>query len=462
MDALVIIAGLIGLVWGALVLLRGGLVAGCLLLLLAGTCFGFPFFSLPTGAIPLTADRFLWLVMLGQYVVWRRYGWADPKPLVAGDYLLGAFVAVLMASTFTHDWKAHNAQPVSRLVFYYLMPLGIYWVARQAVWTERSVRVVYGFLAVIGLYLALTAVAEARQFTGLVFPTYIASPEHREFFGRARGPMLNPAGLGVFLGVGLCALTMAWPRLNRGGQLGLIGLIGVVAAGVYSTYTRSCWMGALAALAVVAGLALPRSWRAALLTSGLIVGTLVVVAQWESLLAFKRDKELSAQETADSAALRPILATVAWHMFLDRPIFGHGFAQYYDEKNAYLSDRSGDLPLEKVRRYIQHNVLLAHLTETGLVGMLLFAAVVVSWIRAAWRLWRDQSLPAWSRQQGLFFLGSFAAYFPNAMFHDVSLIPMVNMLLFFLAGMTVGIRATVQHEPAARGLEAAFQVGRAA
>lgn len=441
MEALILIAGLVGLTWGGVVLVRGGLVAGCLLVLLAGTCFGYPFFNLPTGAIPLTADRFLWLVLLAQYVIWRRYGWADPKPLAAADYLLGALIGVLVLSTFTHDWQAAKYQPVSRLLFYYLMPLGLYWVARQAVWTERSQRAVVGFLAAIGLYLSLTAVAEAKQVSALTFPSYIASPEHREFFGRARGPMLNPAGLGIFLGVGFCALLMHWPRVNRFGQLMLIGLSAVFAAGVYCTYTRSCWMGALAALAVVGGLTLPRSWRAALLGSGLIVGSLVAVTQWESVLAFKRDKALSAQETADSAALRPILATVAWNMFLERPLLGCGFAHYYEEKNSYLSDRSGDLPLEKARTYIQHNVLLGLLTETGLAGMLLFTAVVVAWTRAAWRLWTSAEAPTWARQQGLFFLGSLAAWFPNAMFHDVSLIPMANMLFFFLAGATVGMSA---------------------
>lgn len=443
MDLLVVIAGLVGLVWGGLVLLRGGLVAGCLLVLLAGTCFGYPFFSLPTGAIPFTADRALWVVLMVQYAVWRRWGWADPKPLGSADVVLAALVAWLAASTFTHDWQSHNHQPVSRLLFYYLMPLGLYWVARQAAWTPRAAWTTFGFLAAMGVYLALTAVAEARQVTALVFPAYIASPVHREFFGRARGPMLNPAGLGIYLGIGLCAVLMAWPRCRRFGRLGLLAAAALVCAGIYSTYTRSCWMGAAAAWAVVAGLALPRTWRAALLAGGLLVGSAVAVTQWENLLAFKRDKELSAQETADSAALRPILATVAWHMFLDRPLLGCGFAHYVEEKNAYLADRSTDLPLEKARAYIQHNVWLALLTETGLVGMALFTAVVVAWAGAAWRLWRAEEAPLWARQQGLMFLGALAVYLPNAMFHDVSLIPTVHMLLFFVAGATVGIRQRV-------------------
>ena len=99
-------------------------------------------------------------------------------------------------------------------------------------------------------------------------------------------------------------------------------------------------------------------------------------------MTFKRDKDLDAELTAESAKLRPILATVAWHMFLDRPLLGCGFAQYREVMPEYLADRSTDLPLEKVRPFVQHNVFLALLTETGLIGVGLFVAVLLWW---TWR-----------------------------------------------------------------------------
>ena len=77
--------------------------ADALLVLLAGSCFGHPFFNVPTGAVPLTADRLLLVVLLAQYVVYRHWGWTDPKPLAKADYLLGAFLVVLLVSTLTHD-----------------------------------------------------------------------------------------------------------------------------------------------------------------------------------------------------------------------------------------------------------------------------------------------------------------------------------------------------------------------
>ena len=87
-------------------------------------------------------------------------------------------------------------------------------------------------------------------------------------------------------------------------------------------------MGAVLALAILAAVGVPRSWRAAVLGGGLVIGSLVVISQWQNLNAFKRDKDLSVAAMTESASLRPILATIAWRMFEDRPLLGFGYGQY--------------------------------------------------------------------------------------------------------------------------------------
>jgi O-antigen ligase len=294
-------------------------------------------------------------------------------------------------------------------------------------------------LAVFAAYLCLTAIAETHQAWALVFPNYVGSPEVREFLGRGRGPFLNPAANGIVQVVGLCAALMAWPRLNRPGKLLLLATLPLYAWGIYSTLTRSVWMGAGLALLIVMALVTPRSWRLAVLGTAMLASVAIVAASWEHVGAFKRDKDVSVEDVAESAKLRPILAAVAWRMFLDRPLLGCGYGQYSQESAPYFADRTIDLPLEKARPYVQHNVLLALLTETGLLGMGLFVALLASWTRTAWRLWRTQSAPLWARQMGLLFLTFLCAYLTNGMFHDVSIFSTVNMLLFFLAGAIMGL-----------------------
>ncbi len=439
MEVVLAIAGVTALVWGAVVFLRGGLLGGALLVLLAGCCFGHPLFHAALGPVPLTIDRALFALFLAQYVVWRRLGWADPKPLGAAEIALAALIAVLGVSTLAHDWQARNAQPAARLLLDYLMPLGMYWVARQSRITERGVLTTLACLAGFGLYLALTAAAEAWELRALVFPAYITSPDFPEFYGRARGPLLNPVGNGILLGVGLAAGLMAWPRWSRRGRLLVVATAAVLCLGIYGTLTRSVWIGAVMGLLLTVGLAVPRRPRACLFAGALILAAVAAVTQWERVLSFKRDRDLSAQETAESAKLRPILAMVAWQMFRDRPMFGCGFGQYPERSVEYLSDRAADLPLEKARPFVQHNVFLALLTETGLIGAGLFVLVLVLWLRDAWRLWRCPEAPLWARQHALVFMVLVVNYAVNGMFHDVSLIAMIHMLLFFLAGVTSGL-----------------------
>ncbi|HUY33055.1 MAG TPA: O-antigen ligase family protein [Pirellulales bacterium] len=442
-----LIAALSALVWGAALFCRGGLLAGCLAVLLAGTCFGAPFFSLPAGPVPLTSDRLLWVALLVQYLVWRRLGWAEPKPLGKAEYVMGALTAWLCVSTISHDWHVRGSQPAACLVFYYLMPLGLYWVARQSRLSEPALKAMFRCLAIFGVYLALTALAETEQAWSLVFPRYIASPSEVHFFGRGRGPFLNPVANGLVMTVCLAGLLMGWPRLGRWGQLAILPVSLIFALGIYATLTRCVWIGGVAALVIVVGLPMPRAWRAPLIVGSLLVVTAFGLTQWERMLAFKRDQALSEADTAESVRLRPILAAVAWNMFRDRPLAGCGFGHYRDEFVNYLADRSFDLPLEKARRYVQHNTFLALLTETGLIGASVFTTLLVIWGRGAWRLWHAPAAPPAIRQQGLLFLAFLAGYLPNAMFHDLSIIPMLNMLLFFLAGVTESLRPWACGEP---------------
>ncbi|MCR4414949.1 MAG: O-antigen ligase family protein, partial [Thermoguttaceae bacterium] len=427
--------------WVGVLFVRGGLVAGCLAVLAGGICLGHPWFHLDLGPVPLTTDRVLWVALVVQYVAWRRLGRTDPKPWRVADVALLAFLGVLVASTFAHDWRARGLQPVARLVFFYLMPLGLYWVARQAELTERSVRAVLAVLVALGIYLATTAIAEVASWDAMVFPRYIASPEHPEFLGRARGPLLNPMGNGVLLGTCLAAVLVGWPRCNRLGKLVVVALAALMAAGLYCTLTRSVWLGGALGLLVVVTLPATKAWRAAVFAGAGLVALLVVGTQWDRLMAFERDRGLSARETADSVELRPMLAEIAWRMFRDRPIFGCGFGQYLEENRNYLADRSSERPLEKARPYVQHNLVLSLLTETGLVGAALFALVLVCWIRQAWTLWRTREAPPWARQFALVFLALVANYGVNGMFHDMSLVPMVHAALFFAAGLNAGVSA---------------------
>lgn len=433
------VAALALLIWLAALLLRGGPLPGALAVLLVGTCFGHRFFNLPTGFIPLTADRLLFALVVAQTVVWRNFAWMSPRAWGKAEFVLAALLVELALSALASDWRFQNNLPVSKLLFYYLMPAGMYWVVRQTPLSDLKARLVFGFLALGGLYLAVTGIAEVLHWGQLVFPRYISSTLVRDFLGRARGPLMNPAANGYFLAIGLCATWMWWPRFDWRGRLPLLAATALFAAGLYATLTRCVWMGGLAMSLIVAALVLPRRWRGPVVVATMLVACAVAALQWERLMQFKRDEGQSGREVAESARLRPVLAVVAWRMFLDRPVFGCGFGHYREKFVEVLDDRSSEFPLDTSRRYVQHNVFLGLLTETGVVGVGLFMMLLGYWVADAWKLWRS-SAPLWKRQIGLLFLATFASYLSNGTFQDLAIIPMVNMMLFFLAGL---IRAAV-------------------
>ncbi len=444
MPAFIIIASIVCAVWGVIFVRQFGLLGGCLAVLLVGSCLGHAFYHANIGPLPLTADRILLGVLLAVFVISRRWGLVPRQPLNQVDLLLIAFVAVLGICTFTHDWQAHGMRAAASLVFFYVLPLMIYFIARETPVSGRGLRGLYATLATFGVYLAVTAICEQQQIWGLVFPRYIVSDMQAEFLGRGRGPFLNPLGNGMFLCAGLFSLLIFWPRASRGGKAVILSLSVVFLAGIYCTLTRGVWLAAGSGLLILVALNLPRRWGFYLVVACGLLAVSAVTMEWNTLNAFKRDRDVSVADMSKSASLRPILAYLAWHVFLDHPLTGCGYRQYEDVSDYYLSDRSTSLQLERGRRYVQHNAFLSLLAETGMIGLGLFLLMWGAVLRAAWQLWRASSATLETRQFGLLMLLLIVCYVLMAMFHDLTLIPMVHMLMFLLAGITRGQQGALE------------------
>lgn len=435
MTPIIAIAGIAGLVWAIVLFRYGDLIAGCLAVLLVGSVFGHAFFHVSM----LTADRLLICGLIVTYIAYRRLGLADPKQIEKPDLAVLFFVAILGISTMLGNWRLDGAQPLATFLFFFALPVVMYWIGRQAKLTEKTVLTIFGFFAVFAVYLALTAFAETRQMWSLVFPKYIASSTYAEFLGRGRGPFLNPIGCGLYLSVGLFGVVQWWPRLRTFGRGVVVFTACVILLGIYCTLTRSVWLGAAIGLLLIVGLSIPKSWRIPALLAVVIAAGGVGVAKRDKLNAFKRDKHVSVKDMSESASLRPILATVAWKMFLDHPLFGCGFGQYKEHDIEYLQLVVGKLSLEKARPYVQHNVFLSVLTQTGMLGFGAGMIMLGLWMRNAWQLWSSREAPLWARQHGLVMLALLAGYTFNGLFHDIAIIPMANMLLFFTAGVSQGL-----------------------
>ena len=147
MQAILTILIFVALIWGGILLAHGGLFTGCMAVLLSASCLSSFFFEIPMKPMPITVDRALWVILLGQYLLYRRLGKADPKRMIAADWVLLGFVGWLVIGCITHSGEV---SPLPRLFFSYLMPLGLYWVARQATITERTYKAILITFVVFG------------------------------------------------------------------------------------------------------------------------------------------------------------------------------------------------------------------------------------------------------------------------------------------------------------------------
>jgi O-antigen ligase len=442
-EILLAIAGVTSLVWVAVVFWRGGLFAGCLAVVFAGYVVGHAFFN----AWVVTVDRVLWAVLIVQFAVCCWHGSLERKPWGKTEFFLVAWFAWLAISVLTHDWQIDNSAPLKQLLVFFALPLGLYFVARRTPLNEKKAKILLGAFLLLGLYLAITALAETRQWWWLVYPKHIASMENMEYFGRGRGPLLNASANGILLATCLFAGLMFWPRVGPIGKVLVAGYVPLISVGLFCTYTRSVWLGAAVGVAVIMWFVLPRRVRIPLFASGLVAATVLVAVYGQRFVAFKRDVQATAADTAESVRLRPILAMVAWKMVQDQPLTGCGFGQYTHVCVHHLGDRDTKFVLEKARPFIQHNIILRLASETGLPGAVMFVIIVALWAVDCVRILRNRDGPPWVRQVALVFLATLAAYLANGMFHDVTQINMMNAHLMLWAGFTAGLRLSAQQKP---------------
>ena len=408
--------------------------------IVSGTVFGYEFYRLEAGPIPLTIDRGLWLAVMCGFAASIVAGRSRIRAFDRTDWLVMGLLGILTISTLVNDWSFRNNLPLSRLLFFAVMPIGLYFLAKNAAVRAKDLRWIAFGLTLLGLYLAFTAVAEINGWWRLVFPAYIRSDSYAEFFGRGRGPLLNPVSNGIFMVV---ALTTTWIWFQNSRWFGRLP-IGIVVGclltlGIYSTLTRSIWLMAVLACIAFVWVGATFRHRVGIVVAGGLLGLIVAATLSSSLIAFKRDKNVTETQMAQSAKLRPIFAKVAWEMFKDRPVWGFGFGQYTRAKIPYLKDAHSALPLTKAKPYMQHNVFLSYLTELGIVGMAWLIILLGKLFLVSWKLTQEKSLESWQRGFGLLMFVTLVGYVVNGMFHDTSILPMMHMLMFFLAGIASNI-----------------------
>ncbi|MCF3940143.1 O-antigen ligase family protein [Gordonia tangerina] len=253
-----------------------------------------------------------------------------------------------------------------------LMPFTMYLIGRSIYDTERAVRVLLWSVSVFSLYCAAVSILQFRA-PGLVWPRYIV--EAPNWPGRANGVFNQPVVNGLTLIAGFVAtliLIEMSPRLPRWAKVVTGCSAAAMAYAIYLTHTRAIWLAFL--VVVVVGVAFGHRIR-----RGFSVTLLVMVggalANWTAFTSSDRSAGGVASTNEVDDRLNS-MATSFWAAGRE-PWFGWGIGRFTAVNTVHHQQYSQDVPWARGYGISSHFNELGILVELGLVGLVLWLAVLV-------------------------------------------------------------------------------------
>lgn len=268
--------------------------------------------------------------------------------------------AVMLLTIPISYWPGHSVDTMIQVFKYF----ALYLMIVGTVDDENKLR------AFIWTYVAMVLLITGEPLLGLV--TGSATVDTHRGYGRLMGVTglwAHPNSLGGFAAGNLGLLYYLWRgEPSRAGRLVLLGTAGACAGAVLFTGSRTAYVGALGALAIV-------WWLNGRRIRDVIAVVLLLAAVWTVLpaeykaqfLTLKQiDEVVEGGENVDSSmAERWEIIQDAYEIFLEHPILGVGV-------DAFPTARG-----EKFGRWLHtHNLYLQVLAELGLIGGIAFAFLI--------------------------------------------------------------------------------------
>ena len=290
----------------------------------------------------------------------------DPRtPL---DLPLAAFVAFLLVSTL---WSADTREAAIKAVFFYV-PFVLLFLLVVAWWPRARGAIGTLALVTIGLAVPVAVLALYQYAAEDIFwnRTLQQANVYSRFF-RVNGIFYDPNILGRFLVIALlAALALAALRSGRRELAALGGAGAVMAAGLMVTFSRS------SALMLMVGLAMIAAWtfgvRRAAITVGAALAVVLVGAfatnepVREALTSFDRLERVSEG--------RFDLVEGGLAIWKDHPVAGAGLGGF----ETRFAETLTPTEQRRTRVLISHNAPVTVLSEGGIIGFGLFAALLAA------------------------------------------------------------------------------------
>lgn len=328
-----------------------------------------------------------------------------------------------------HTWLGSSFAPILGYMF-----------AKYFFAQERHLRYLLYTLVVLSVYFWITCVGERYGIDSIVWPKVILDRDIGiSWFGRSRGPFLQPAVTGQFLGWFLMVqVFLLTRRLPAAVRLLLVANIAMCAIGAFLTYTRGPWLATVMGL-IAMGVLRPSYRRYFLVVAvlgGLLVGTNALRPSQDEFLA----ERMSTTNTIDN---RIGFLAAAGRMIGSNPLFGVGYFRYLEELPAY--NQGTYVPLYGYvargagKEVPIHDMFVGRAAEEGLVSLLLVALLLGALWRHFWKRWQEPPTGSWLDRDFLaLYAGIMTSYIVNGLTIDYRYFDFVNVLPMFFSGIVVG------------------------
>ncbi len=402
--------------------------------------------SMPgVGSLNVTVDR-LFALVLFIVVILRlavgRIAWRRLPGVVRLSFIMLFYFSVSLA--ISGFGSIADVSPHFRLIGGYFFPVLAMIVAFLAIRDEQQLKKFAWFFFLFGAYLTFTAWAEYFKVWSVVFPRYISNPEYGIHWGRARGPFLVSASLGITL------VFCFYSNLYLAARQAAVGKIIIYLANVlmlpaiFFTLTRSVWLAM--AVCFVIHMVYHRHLRSRGAVFALVAAVSVVMLamHWSKLVT--RDRAVGGVTDPYPIYARIGLAKISGELIWDSPFFGVGFGHFRDHASMASADPTSS-HIRFASQQMEHNNFLSIMTETGVIGLLLYAAVLWMLFKSSLRVYRRLSPTGtgWiTRDLVVLYWIMYANYIIDAMFRETSVDPFNNTLFFALSGVILAIDYMLQ------------------
>jgi putative inorganic carbon (HCO3(-)) transporter len=317
------------------------------------------------GPLPTTLLENAVLLTIASFVVesWRartQPAWRTPVTVPAVLFLVAGAIAIFVAPDHRAAFGLYRA--------YLVEPIAFGLVLVNSVTSPRRALLVVGGLAVGGTIAGLANAA-----------VVLDALRHHAYDIVNTPPVViyNTANAVALYLVPLVAIASAI-ALHWNGRRERLLAAGFACVGVLCVLLSFSRGGYLALAVVAIGLAISHRWRWFLIVGSVVLG---VVLMQIPVLASRVRTDIDLSNPHNTLVGRFHLWSVTLQMLRDHPLFGAGLSGFSTAIGPYWNPTNID------RYTYPHNIVLNFWTETGILGLVAFAWILIVGFVCAWRGW---------------------------------------------------------------------------